>query len=140
MANSFFLLILPMRTLTIHLGSYQGHMGLSLRGSCATAADANHLDQALNQLLDSQPAQAWVDCQQLHSLTWLGQRALLKADTRLRAAGTTLHWCGLATSMLTQLAASGLNSMLNLLPADGFRGPRFLLPTLASDAPAQLAW
>ncbi|MVN76196.1 hypothetical protein GO988_07650 [Hymenobacter sp. HMF4947] len=129
-----------MRTLTIHLGSYQGHMGLSLRGDCATAADANHLDKALNQLLDSHPTQVWVDCQQLHSLTWLGQRALLKADTRLRAAGTTLHWCGLATSMLAQLAASGLNSMLNLLPADGFRGPRFLLPTLASDAPAQLAW
>ena len=140
MANSFFLLILPMRTLTIHLGSHQGNMGLSLRGDCATAADASHLDQAIGQLLDSKSPQVWVDCQQLHSLTWLGQRALLKADSRTRAGGIPLYWCGLATSMLTQLAASGLNSVLNLLPAEGFRGPRFLLPNLTSPTAHQLAW
>jgi anti-anti-sigma regulatory factor len=142
MADSFFLLILPMRTLTIHLGSHQGVAGLSLRGDCNTAADANHLSHAVSQLLASHPSQAWVDCQHLHSLSWLGQRALLQVDGRSRADGTTLYWCGLPGTLHAQLMASGLGANLNLLPIDGFQGPRFLLPELAAPLPQQqhLSW
>lgn len=143
MADSFFLLILPMRTLTIHLGSLKGCMGLSLRGDCTTAADANHLSQAISQLFANaaHPPQAWVDCQQLHSLSWLGQRALLQVDSRTRAHGTTLYWCGLPSELHNQLAASGLSSALHLLPADGYQGPRFLLPEVGQPtSPAGLDW
>jgi len=121
-----------MRTLTIHLGRHQGCAGLSLRGDCITAADATHLSHAMSQLLASHPLQAWVDCQQLHSLSWLGQRALLQVDSRTRADGTTLYWCGLPSALHAELAASGLGAGLNLLPAAGFRGPRFLLPEPAA--------
>lgn len=133
MADSFFLLILPMRTLTIHLGHHQGYVGLSLRGGCTTATDANHLNQAIGQLLTTHSPQVWVDCQQLHSLSWLGQRALLQVDSRTRADGTTLYWCGLPDSLHAQLTAGG-GTALNLLPATSFQGPRFLLPILATPA------
>ena len=143
MADSFFLLILPMRTLTIHLGSHGGCMGLSLRGACTSAADVQHLDHAIDQAITAHPQQVWVDCQELHSLSWLGQRAMMQADSRSRAAGITLHWCGLTKALVAQLASSGLHAVLSLLPAEGFRGPRFLLPQLArlaSTARQQLAW
>ena len=91
MNNAFFLLILPTRTLTIHLGSYRQCVGLSLRGSCTSAADAAHLLQTMQQLLERQPTQAWVDSQQLHALSQLGQQALLRATTACHEAGTQLY-------------------------------------------------
>jgi len=127
MTDSFLLLVFPMRSLTIHLGGHRDCMGLSLRGGCTTAADASHLEQAVEQLLAKGVAQAWIDCQGLHSLNWLGQRALLHADSSAKATNTELYWCGLPTDLMQQLVSNGLDQVLRLCPAAEFQGPRFLL-------------
>lgn len=129
MNDAFFLLILPTRTLTIHLGSYRQCVGLSLRGSCCSAADAAHLAQSVEQLLERHPTHAWIDSQHLCSLSPQGQQALLHATAHCRQAGTQLHWCGLPPAVLHQLHLSGLDQQLDLQPATGFGGPSFLLPT-----------
>lgn len=128
MTDTFFLLILPTRTLTIHFGSYQQCVGLSLRGGCTSAADAAHLVQTVEMLLERRPAHAWIDTQQLHSLSQLGQQAMLRASARGQAAGAELHWCGLPNALRLKLRASGLEPQLNLQPASGYEGPVFLLP------------
>lgn len=128
MTNAFFLLILPTRSLTIHLGSHKQQMGLSLRGGCSSAADAAHLGQAMQLLLERHPSHAWIDAQQLHSLSQLGQQALLRADTTSKEAGVAVHWCGLPVTLRHELYASGLGQRFDLLPASGFEGPDFLLP------------
>jgi anti-anti-sigma regulatory factor len=128
MNNAFFLLILPTRTLTIHLGSYQQCMGLSLRGSCLSEADAAHLLHTVQQLLERRPAHAWIDGQQLQALSPLGQQALLRAQASGQQAGTQLHWCGLSAALRRELEASGLAGQLLLQPAASYEGPGFLLP------------
>lgn len=128
MSDTFFLLVLPMRSLTIHVGSCRNQMGLSLRGSCVSAADAAQLALATQHLLSQSAPQVWVDCQQLSSLTWLGQRALMEANRTCHNAGITLYWCGLSPRLLRQLRATGLEHVMRLLPAASFGGPRFLLP------------
>ena len=127
MADSFLLLVFPMRSLTIHLGGHRDCMGLSLRGGCTTAADASHLEQAMEQLLAKGIAQAWIDCRGLHSLNWLGQRALIHANSSAKATNTELYWCGLSKSLASQLTENGLDSVLHLCPATEFKGPQFLL-------------
>jgi anti-anti-sigma regulatory factor len=116
-----------MRTLTIHLGGHRDCMGLSLRGVCNTMADASHLEQAMEQLLAKGVAQAWIDCQGLQSLSWLGQQALVHATASAKASSTQLYWCGLPQHVVSQLNASGLASTLELRTAAEFQGPRFLL-------------
>jgi anti-anti-sigma regulatory factor len=131
MADSFLLLVFPMRSLTIHLGGHRDCMGLSLRGACMTAAHASHLDQAVEQLLAKGVAKAWIDCQGLHSLNWVGQQALLHANSSAHATNTQLYWCGLPADLVKQLMASGLDAQLQLCPATEFKGPQFLLSGLA---------
>lgn len=121
-----------MRKLTIQLGGQRGCLGLSLRGSCITAADAGQLEQAAQQLLTTLASKIWIDCQQLQALSPLGRQALLQADRRARAVGATCYWCGLPDGMLEQLAGSGLE----LCPATDFRGPDFLLRASPSQVPA----
>ena len=128
MNDTFFLLILPTRTLTIHLGSHRQCVGLSLRGSCTSAEDAAHLLRTVHQLLERHPTQAWIDSQQLHSLSKLGQQAMVHATTASQSAGTTLHWCGLPAPLLQELQHNGLDGKLALEPAASFGGPSFLLP------------
>jgi anti-anti-sigma regulatory factor len=128
MVDSFLLLIFPMRSLTIYLGGHRDCMGLSIRGACMDAAHASHLDQAMEQLLAKGVAKAWIDCQGLHSLNWVGQRALLHANSSARTSNTQLYWCGLAPDLVKKLTANGLDSELQLCPAAEFKGPQFLLP------------
>lgn len=127
MTDSFLLLVFPMRTLTIHLGGHRDCLGLSLRGCCTTVADATHLEQAMDQLLAKGVPKAWIDCRGLHSLSWLGQQALLHADASARASNTELYWCGLPPHVVGQLTDSGLAATLQLRTAAEFQGPRFLL-------------
>jgi anti-anti-sigma regulatory factor len=127
MADTFLLLVFPMRTLTIHLGGHRDCMGLSLRGACTTSADAAHLEQAINQLLVRAVPQAWIDCQGLHSLSWLGQQALLQATSKALASSTELYWCGLPKNLMSELRESGVSAELQLRPAAEFQGPQFLL-------------
>ena len=129
MNDAFFLLILPTRTLTIHLGTYRQCAGLSLRGSCASPADAAHLLQTVHQLLERHPSQAWIDIQQLHSLSQLGQQAMARASSASQRAGTQLYWCGPSAALRHELHASGLEAQLALHPAASYAGPPFLLPT-----------
>lgn len=131
MTDSFLLLVFPMRSLTIYLGGHRGSMGLSLRGACTTAADAAHLDQAIEQLLAKGVAKAWIDCQGLHSLNAVGQQALLHANHSAQAIETQLYWCGLPAALVEQLVVSGLGAELQLCPATEFQGPQFLLPSVA---------
>ena len=131
MADSFLLLVFPMRTLTIHLGGHRDCLGLSLRGGCTTAADANNLTQAITQLLAKGVAQAWIDCRGLHSINWVGQQALVQADNSARACSTVLYWCGLPCDVQQQLADGGLATTMELLPAAAFQGPQFLLSVSA---------
>jgi anti-anti-sigma regulatory factor len=138
MNDAFFLLILPTRTLTIHLGTHRQCAGLSLRGSCTSSADAAHLLQTIQQLLKRHPTHAWIDIQQLHKLSQLGHQAMLRATAASQEAGTQLHWCGLSAALRHELNASGLEVQLVLQPADSFEGPSFLLPTqFSSDLPPQ---
>ncbi|RZK22483.1 MAG: STAS domain-containing protein [Hymenobacter sp.] len=132
MSDSFLLLVFPMRTLTIHLGGHRDCLGLSLRGVCTTSADATHLEQAMEQLLAKGMPKAWIDCRGLHSLSWLGQQALLHADTSARALSTELYWCGLPAHLITQLNDSGLSAKLQLRAAADFQGPQFLLAGAAA--------
>ncbi len=127
MADSFLLLVFPMRSLTIHLGGHRDCMGLSLRGGCTTAADATHLEQAVEQLLAKCVPQAWIDCQGLHSLNAVGQRALLQADSSAKASSTLLYWCGLPAHLIKQLTDCGLASVLQLCSSAEYQGPQFLL-------------
>jgi anti-anti-sigma regulatory factor len=135
MNDAFFLVILPTRTLTIHLGSYRQCVGLSLRGCCCSDADAAHLVQGVQQLLERHPTHAWIDSQHLCSLSPLGQQAMLHADAHSLEAGTQLHWCGLPAAVLQQLHLSGLDQQLDLQPATSFEGPSFLLPERPAPAP-----
>ena len=128
MNNAFFLLILPTRTLTIHLGSHQQCTGLSLRGSCTSVADVTHLMHTVQQMLEGRPAHAWIDGQQLLALSPLGQQALLRANAYGQQAGTQLHWCGLSPAVQQELQASGLADKLTIQPATSYEGPNFLLP------------
>jgi len=127
MADTFLLLVFPMRTLTIHLGGHRDCMGLSLRGGCTTPADANHLGQAIDQLLARAVPQAWIDCQGLHSLNWLGQQAILQADSKARASSTQLYLCGLPKKLANEMQDGDVSSALKLCPATEFQGPQFLL-------------
>jgi len=127
MADTFLLLVFPMRTLTIHLGGHRDCMGLSLRGGCTTPTDVAHLEQAVDQLLVRAVPQAWIDCRGLHSLNWLGQQALLQMSSKARVSSTELFWCGLPKALLSQLKDSGLGAQLALRPAADFQGPQFLL-------------
>lgn len=137
MNDAFFLLILPTRTLTIHLGTYRQCAGLSLRGSCASAADAAHLLQTVQQLLERHPTQAWIDIQQLHTLSQLGHQAMLRATVASQEAGTQLYWCGISAELRRELHAKGLEGQLALHPATSFEGPSFLLPTPLSSLGTQ---
>lgn len=128
MTNAFFLLIMPTPTLTIHVGSYQQRVGMSLRGSCTSADDAAHLGLAVQHLLQHQPTHAWVDSQQLHALSQLGRLALLRANASGQQVGTQLHWCGLPAPLLRGMQANGLAQKFSLQPASDFEGPVFLLP------------
>jgi len=132
MADTFLLLVFPMRTLTIHLGGHRDCMGLSLRGGCTTSDDAAHLAQAINQLLVRAVPQAWIDCRGLHSLNQVGQQALLQADSKARASSTQLYWCGLPNNLLDELKESGLCADMALCPAADFQGPQFLLASTAA--------
>ncbi len=138
MSNAFFLLILPMGSLTIHLGSYQRSVGMSVRGSCTTPADAVHLLQAVQQMLENRPVQAWIDCQQLQSLTHLGQQTLLRATAYARRLGSTLYWCGLLPELARELQPHA-DADLHLLPASAYQGPDFLLPERRHQGPGLLA-
>jgi anti-anti-sigma regulatory factor len=119
-----------MKKLTIQLGGQRGCLGLSLRGNCITAADAVQLEQAVQQLLTTLASAIWVDCQQLHVLSPLGQHTLLQADRRARAVGATCYWCGLAEDIVEQLASSGLE----MRASQDFRGPGFLVASSQSQA------
>jgi anti-anti-sigma regulatory factor len=130
MADSFLLLVFPMRSLTIHLGGHRDCMGLSLRGECTTAADAAHLEQAMEQLLAKGVPKAWIDCQGLRALNWLGQRALVHANSSAQATNTELYWCGLPSDLVNQLVSNGLDGVLQLRTAAEFQGPQFLLSGL----------
>lgn len=134
MSDAFFLLILPLGSLTIHLGSYQHNVGMSLRGSCATPANAVHLLQAVEKLLENHPPQAWIDCRQLHTLTPLGQQTLLRAVDYAHRLGSKLYWCGLPPTMQHELGISG-HAHLHLVPGAGYQGPIFLLPERLSQPP-----
>ena len=116
-----------MTTFAIHTGYHQGRAGVSLRGSCLGPADANCLEQGLALILTTARTNVWLDCQQLESLSPLGQRVWLWADSRARAAGVTLHWCGLPPGVLEQLHESGLALLLQIVPATAYRGPVDLL-------------
>lgn len=138
MSNAFFLLILPMGSLTIHLGSYQRSVGMSVRGSCTTPADAVHLLQAVQQLLENRPMHAWVDCQQLQALTHLGQHTLVRAAAYARRLGSTLYWCGLLPELAQELRAYA-DTDLHLLPSSDYQGPDFLLPERRHQGPSLMA-
>lgn len=116
-----------MHQLVTHVGGHRGCLGLSLRGSCTTSADAAQLARAASQLLTTRTPQLWVDCQQLLDLSGLGQQALLQADRQARAVGSICYWCGLPPHLHARLAHSGLE----LLPATGFRGPSCVLAQAA---------
>lgn len=116
------------KPLTIHTGGHRGCLGLSLRGGCITPADTAQLEQATQRLLASRPQHLWVDCQQLLEVSTSGQRILLRTEGLARAAGVACYWCGLSTHVLTQLAASGLQQVLQLRSAAEFQGPRYILP------------
>ncbi|MBT9394157.1 STAS domain-containing protein [Hymenobacter sp. NST-14] len=116
-----------MPSFAIHTGYHQGRAGISLRGSCLDPADANCLEQGLALLLTTARTQIWLDCQQLESLSPLGQRVWLWADNQARAAGVTLYWCGLRPAVLEQLRESGLALLLKMGPATAYQGPAELL-------------
>lgn len=114
--------------LTIHAGGRRDCLGLSLRGACSTPADAAQLEQAAQRLLASRPPRLWVDCQQLLEVSDSGLRVLLRTESLARAAGVVCYWCGVSGHVLGQLTARGLQRLLQLRPASGFEGPRFILP------------
>ncbi|MGI4835149.1 MAG: STAS domain-containing protein [Janthinobacterium lividum] len=116
------------KPLTIHAGGQRGCLGLSLRGSCTTPADVAQLEQATQRLLASHPTRLWVDCQQLLEVSASGQRTLLRTESLARAAGVVCYWCGLSAHVLSQLATSGLQHLLQLRSAAEFEGPRYILP------------
>lgn len=128
MDTSFLLLIFPGRSLTIHLGRYLGRQGLSLRGACHNFDDANQLDRAINELLPNQLTDAWIDARHLRDLSWQGFCALLQAHKRAQAAGLRLHWCGLPAWMRANLTRPAQTAGLDLLPAEAYEGPAFLVP------------
>lgn len=108
---------------TIRIGGLCGRMGMSLRGSCTTSANATQLEQALQPLLTSCGPHLYIDCQHLTGLTWQGQRVLLGAERLARTSGVTLYWCGMPESITTLLKASGLYFLMIMLPPNGYRGP-----------------
>ncbi|TDN40041.1 hypothetical protein E4631_20695 [Hymenobacter sp. UV11] len=121
-------------TFTAHVGNLQTTAGLSLRGRCDTAAAAQQLAQAIEEVIGYDQALVWVDCQRLLSLSWHGQRAIYNGHQRARVAGTGLYWCGLLPPVRHQLADTGLHLLLDLLPAARYSGPAVLLQEVVPQA------
>jgi anti-anti-sigma regulatory factor len=119
----------------VHVGKQHDKAGLSLRGSCHSTSAAQQLEQAAVEIVTAGSPFVWVDCRYLSFLSWHGQRAIFNAHQQARLAGCTLYWCGLAPSVLGQLADTGLHLLLNLLPAGSYQGPTSLLQDAIPAAP-----
>ena len=120
-----------MQKLAIYVGGYRHCIGLSLRGNCTEPVDAVYLQQALAQTVQQLQTlylpYLWLDCQRLETLSWQGQRALLRADSQARTAGILPCWCGLPEGVTKQLLDSGVHTFLHLLPVESYQGPLPLL-------------
>lgn len=112
---------------TAHVQRTEGRIGISLRGACTDTVAAKQLEGAVQEAVASGLLTVWIDCQRLQPMTWHGQRAILNADRLARMNGVVLHWCGMPTAVLDQLAASGLSMLLHLQPATSYQGPALLL-------------
>jgi len=116
-----------MNTFTAHTQRQQGKIGVTLRGNCTDITAAELLEKAVADATTYGLAVIWIDCQRLNTITWQGQRAILNANQRARAAGVSPRWCGIPTPILEQFAVSGLGLLLSLEPASSYQGPPELL-------------
>ncbi|UYZ64728.1 STAS domain-containing protein [Hymenobacter weizhouensis] len=116
------------RMLKIYAGGHRGTAALRLQGQCCNGTDAAYLQEAMQQVLTETPGtQVWIDCEQLESLTWQGQRALLNADQLARTKGVVVYWCGIPAVVRDKLAESGLLSLLQIAATTAYRGVLTLL-------------
>jgi anti-anti-sigma regulatory factor len=120
---------------TVRLSSQHNKAGLSLRGYCSSAATAQQLQAAINELVATGLPFVWVDCRYLGFLSWHAQRVIFNAHQQAKQAGCTLYWCGFSPAVLSQLAETGLHLLLNVLPASSYQGPPALLQETGARPP-----
>jgi len=96
---------------------------LRLRGACLGEDNVKTLTSLLLEAAQCGARCVWLDCRQLTQMDYRGLRALLQFLPQFEAMGTTLLLCGLQPAVQERLDASGLASLLTLLPAEAYNGP-----------------
>ncbi|GGG49219.1 STAS domain-containing protein [Hymenobacter glacieicola] len=114
---------MPAQTLTIQFGGPPTNQGISVRGTCTTAEEAQCLQEALAKAIARGSDTLWVDCQQLRSVSYVGQQAIFQAEQQARLAHLIIYWCGMSSALIQELSATGLYLLLRSLPATRYQGP-----------------
>jgi anti-anti-sigma factor len=96
---------------------------VQLRGTCSGDDNITKLTNLLVEAVQCGAARVWLDCRQLTQIDYRGLRVLLQFLPQFEARGTTLLLCGLQPAVQERLDASGLASLLTLLPAEAYNGP-----------------
>lgn len=100
---------------------------VSLRGRCEGEQCANQLVDLLREATQKRANHLWVLCQELTHIDFRAQQALLRNLPFLQHARIKLMLCGLQPAVQRQFEASGLNTLISLLPSEAYKGPRPLL-------------
>lgn len=96
---------------------------LRLRGACLGDDNVRQLTSLLVEAAQCGARRVWLDCRHLTHMDYRGLRVLLQFLPQFEATGTTLLLCGLQPAVQERLDASGLTSLLTLLPAEAYSGP-----------------
>ncbi|UOQ53605.1 STAS domain-containing protein [Hymenobacter cellulosivorans] len=100
---------------------------VSLRGKCEGEQGAKQLVDLLREATQKQAGTLWLLCQELTSVDFRAQQTLLRHLPFLQDARVKLTLCGLQPAVQRQFEASGLSTLISLLPAEAYKGPRPIL-------------
>ncbi|TGE03348.1 STAS domain-containing protein [Hymenobacter fodinae] len=109
------------RSHPIQLGHFYGQCEVTIRSGQLGPTVAAQLQQTLEQLIHRGIRRLWLDCQQLESLTYYGQQAILNLMRRAAAANLALFWYGFSARVKQELADSGLYLLLHNVPLSSYR-------------------
>jgi anti-anti-sigma regulatory factor len=109
------------RSQFIQLGYFYGQREVIVRSGQLGPAEAVQLHHTLAQLIHQGIRRLWLDCQQLDSVTYYGQQAILELLRQAAAAKVALYWYGFSQRVKQELAASGLYLLLHNVPLSSYR-------------------
>jgi anti-anti-sigma regulatory factor len=105
----------------IQVGQFDGQCKLTVHCTQLGPAAAAQLQWSVEDLIKQGTRRLWLDCQQLESLTYYGQQALLQLVRQAASAGLALFWYGFSQRVKQELATSGLYLLLPNIALSSFR-------------------